>query len=330
MRPLLACLLVLLSACAWTAPASPVGAAFWLRPPKDAAELERGLIAAKRAGFTDVLLEGFYHGAAVWPSRIAPMQTDYDALETALWVGKREKLNVSVWFETLYWRPAAKFGVPTTPLWRDAWATRTAAGQTSLELSNLGFVSPAEPGVGDVLESLVREVALRYPAAGLHLDYLRYPRGADFGYDQALLNSFERQTGLDARTLRPGDDENVRRWQALRRDAVTALAGRLIAAYQGAGGRGLVSAAVYQGNDPLQDWRAWRGLEVAMPMFYLPQGVDGLYPLGLLGFARGGSVWPGIRVGDGYPDLSRQVAQMRALGFPGVAVFGWTPGQVLR
>ncbi len=322
MRPLLTCLLVLLTSCA---PTGPARTAFWLRPPGSAAELERTLVAAKRAGFTDVLLEGFYHGAAIWPSRVAPMKTRYDALDTALKVGQREGLNVNVWFETLYWRPAAKFGVPVTPLWRDAWATRTAAGQTSLELSDLGFVSPAEQGVGNVLEALVREVALGYPAAGLHLDYLRYPREAEFGYDPALLRVFEDHTGLDARTLRPGDDENVQRWRALRRDAVTALANRLIAAYRGAGGRGLVSAAVYQGNDPLQDWRAWRGLQVAMPMFYLPRELSGLYPIGLFGFARNGSVWPGVRVGEGYAALSEQTDQVRALGFSGVAVFGWTP-----
>lgn len=325
---LLACLLVLLTACA---PAvGPARTAFWLRPPASAAELERTLTEASKAGFTDVLLEGFYHGRTVWPSGVAPMKTNYDALGTALRVGEREGLHVSVWFEMLYWRPAPRFGVPTTPLWRDEWATRTATGQTSLELSDLGFVSPAEPGVGEALEALVREVATRYPAAGLHLDYLRYPREAGFGYDPALLAAFEAQTGLDARTLRPGDDENLARWRALRRNAVTTLANRLIAAYRDAGGRGLVSAAVYQGNDPLQDWREWRGLQVAMPMFYLPQGFAGLYPLGLFGFARDGSVWPGLRVGGGYPALSEQLVQVRGLGFSGVAVFGWTPPEVPR
>jgi len=57
--------------------------AVWIRPPGSPQELERTLIAAKHAGFTEVLLEGFYHGRAIWKSDLSPMKLDYDALELA-------------------------------------------------------------------------------------------------------------------------------------------------------------------------------------------------------------------------------------------------------
>jgi len=325
MRALSAALLTLAAVASGAASAR---VALWLRPPATAPELERTLVAAKQAGFTDVLLEGFYHGRTVWPSAVAPMKTNYDALKTAVVIGEREGLNVSVWFETLYWRPAAKFGVPVTPLWRDEWATRTKTGLTSLDVSNLGFVDPAEPGVGDVLERLVREVTAQYPRVGLHLDYLRYPREDVFGFHPTLVERFRQETGKDPRdlTFQPGGDSpEERRWTELRRDAVTSLANRLIGAYRDAGGQGLASAAVYQSLDPLQDWRSWRGLQVAMPMIYLPQSFQGLYAFMLLSFPKGEHVWPGIRVGPGYAGLGGQLQQLRDLGYPNVAVFDWKP-----
>ena len=305
--------------------------AFWLRPPGTPAELERTLTAAKQAGFTDVLIEGFYHGRTIWPSRVAPMKTNYDALKTTMDFARREGLNVSVWFETLYWRPADKFGIPVTPLWRDEWATRTREGFTSLQLSPLGFVDPAEPGVGDTLEALVREFTSLYRDAGLHLDYLRYPREDAFGYHPALLEAFERETGRDARTLIPSGSQSgtaspeERRWVELRRDAITSLANRLTGAYRDVGGRGMTSAAVFHSNDPLQDWRSWKGLDVAMPMLYLPANYAGLYPFMLLPFPKGERVWPGVQVGAGYQPLEQQLQTIRNLGYPNVAVFNWKP-----
>lgn len=299
--------------------------AFWLRPPATAAELERTLVAARQAGFTDVLLEGFYHGRTIWPSRVAPMKTSYDALAVAARVAEREGLALNVWFETLYWRPADKFGVPPSPLWKDAWATRTADGRTSLDRSDLGFVDPAEPGVGDVLEALVREAAERAPGAGLHLDYLRLPREAEFGFHPASLEEFRRRSGRDARDLRAVADDAADRlvWTEVRRDAVSRLAGRLIAAYRNAGGRGLVSAAVFSGRDPVQDWRSWPGLQAAMPMLYLPSAA--FYPLALLAWPRGEGLWPGVRAHGGAEDLRAQLDAVRAAGFPNVAVFDWRP-----
>src|SRR4051812_42897454 len=83
--------------------------ATWIRPPATPEELERTLVAAKQAGFTEVLLEGFYHGRAIWKSEVAPMKLGYDALERASRVAAREGLGLNVWFETLYWRPDSRF-----------------------------------------------------------------------------------------------------------------------------------------------------------------------------------------------------------------------------
>jgi len=304
--------------------------AVWIRPPATPQELERTLVAAKQAGFTEVLLEGFYHGRAIWASGLAPMKLKYDALALASTVSQREGLGLNVWFETLYWRPGAEFGVPVTPLWQDRYATLTSSGKTSLDVSKLGFVDPSDPEVGDLLAGLTAELGRLYPQVGLHLDYLRYPREATFGYHPAALAAFTARTGLDALHLQgtgtPKEEaaQNEQAWQRFRQGQVTALADRLIASYRSAGGSGLVSAAVFGRSDPLQDWRTWKGLEAAMPMLYYP--VSGLYRLLPFQFAPGENLWPGVQVGAGTPALADQLALLHGLGYPNVAVFGWTPG----
>ena len=303
--------------------------AVWIRPPGSPQELERTLVAAKKAGFSEVLLEGFYHGRAIWKSDLAPMKLDYDALELANRVTAREGLGLNLWFETLYWRPDSSFGIPVTPLWKDGYATLSAAGQTSLQLSKLGFVDPTDPEVGTLLSGLSAELGRLYPQVGLHLDYLRYPREADFGYHPAAVAAFLKQSGIDARVLARPDPQGEfaaerQLWTAFRREQVTALAGRLIASYRAAGGAGLVSAAVYGAADPLQDWRRWTGLQAAMPMLYYP--LPALYRLTPFQFAPGEMIWPGVRVQAGGTPLSEQLALLRGLGYPNVAVFGWTPG----
>ncbi|WP_043816842.1 hypothetical protein [Deinococcus maricopensis] len=321
--------IIMLAACLSSGALAQSGrTAVWLRPPNTAAELERTLVQARQAGFTDVLLEGFYHGRAVWSSNVAPMKLPYDALKVAARVADREGLRLNVWMETMYWRPAAKFGVPVTPLWRDDAATRTRDGRASLDVSNLGFVDPADEGVRRTLDALVREVATAYPKVGLHLDYLRYPREDDFGFHPAAVDGFRAQSGLDARRIaKYGEGGRVtpewQAWSRYRRDLITSLAEQLIGAYRSAGGQGQVSAAVFSGLDPLQDWRSWPGLDAAMPMLYLPSA--GLYRLALLPYERGARVWPGIQVGPGRPALAEQLRVVRSLGFPNVAVFGWTP-----
>ncbi len=216
--------------------------AVWIRPPATPEELERTLVAARQAGFTDVLLEGFYHGRAIWKSEVAPMKLGYDALERASRVAAREGLGLNVWFETLYWRPDSRFGVPVTPLWKDRYATLSEKGQTSLEVSRLGFVDPADPEVGEMLSGLTAELGRLYPQVGLHLDYLRYPREAEFGYHPAAVAAFQAQTGLDAHRLSKRDDGGAvtpewQGWERFRRDQVTALAARLIGRYRQAGGQ---------------------------------------------------------------------------------------------
>jgi uncharacterized lipoprotein YddW (UPF0748 family) len=311
-----------------SASAQPHRTAVWIRPPNTPQELERTLVAAKQAGFTEVLLEGFYHGRAIWKSELAPMKLGYDALELASEVAGREGLGLNLWFEALYWKPASSFGIPVTPLWKDQYATLAPNGQTSLDVSKLGFADPADPAVQNLLGRLTTELGRLYPGVGLHLDYLRYPREADFGYHQAALAGFQAETGQDARFLDRRDPAGKitpdwQRWTLFRQKQITALAAHLISSYRAAGGRGLVSAAVFGGSDPLQNWREWPGLEVAMPMLYYP--LPALYRLIPFQFAPGAGIWPGIRVRAGGTPLAEQLNLMHSLGYPNVAVFGWTP-----
>ena len=118
------------------------------------------------------------------------------------------------------------------------------------------YLDPAAPGVAERLAATFEELLRRYPGLdGLHLDYIRYPDvlpfspgtrfgvGLAFGYGAATRARFERETGLEA----PFGDalENADRFDAWRREQLTALVARIARARRARRGRASqLSAAV--------------------------------------------------------------------------------------
>jgi len=149
------------------------------------------------------------------------------------------------------------------------------------------YLDPGAPGVRERLVAIFAELMQRYPALdGLHLDYIRYPDvlpfvpgsrfgvGLDFGYGAKTRARFEAETGLVA-----GPDAApavANRWDAWRRDQVTAMVSAARAAVLAASPTAQVSAAVWTYADRAylalgQDWRGWLDaglLDFAVPMAY--------------------------------------------------------------
>lgn len=294
----------------------------WVRPDaRPALEVLSGL---KDAGYTDVFLESFYHGFTIYPSAVAPQRPGFanDRLTEYAEAAAQLGLRLHAWLEVLYWRPPEKYKVGGGLLDRNPeWETRDAQGApSSANKYGMGF---ADPGVREVrltVYALAKELAEKYPNVGLHLDYLRLPAGGDYGYHPDTKRNFAAQTGASASRLEA-------RWYAYRQDLLTQVANGMSAAYKGAGGRGLVTAAVnpnypFYKSETLQLWPQWKGVDVFVPMAYSQNTTY----LGLLSkyvrLRATRPVWMGLLVGDGYPSLQSQVNVLKREGYSNYVVFG--------
>jgi uncharacterized lipoprotein YddW (UPF0748 family) len=209
------------------------------------------------------------------------------------------------------------------------------------------WLDPAAPGVAERLVETFAELVARYPQLdGLHLDYIRYPDvlpfspgsrfgvGLDLGHGEATRQRFRAETGLEP--PRPPDQlGNAERWDAWRRDQVTALVRRIAEAAR-AGRPGLaVSAAVWAEADRAylasgQDWRRWLEeslLDFAVPMAYtLDTKLFGYQVDALTSSSLGPRTWIGIGAwlfAKRPAGAVEQVGLVRGAGAPGLVLFSW-------
>ena len=200
------------------------------------------------------------------------------------------------------WDPLAyliqKAHTANPPLQVHAWMNTFFVGQTSavwLDYSEqwgnirfsgtndgYGYLDPGIPAVRAYTQEVMTQVVRHYNVDGIHMDFVRYPDGGDWGYSQTSLDLFGKATG---RTDRPDPSDPA--WQQWRRDQVTAFVKGLHEAIQAirptvklsgaliAYGNGPSSDAEFQAtrtyNDVYQDWATWfrKGyLDLGVPMNY--------------------------------------------------------------
>ena len=212
------------------------------------------------------------------------------------------------------------------------------------------MLDPGLPAVQDFVYGSVMEVVERYPVAGVHLDYARYP-SRRFGYHPESVQRFVAVHGFDPAALEQdaptfirehGAEEFQRRlalWDDWRRDQVTALIARI---RQGVGERRpavrftvAVHADVADAvGNRLQDWPAWvrRGLvDAVVPMAYSADTARVARQLQVAAdLVRGTSVavYAGLAahlVVNNPQVLAAQLAAAREAGTDAVVVFSHEP-----
>ena len=220
---------------------------------------------------------------------------DFDPLGRLLARARARGLQVHAWVNVLL---TAHFGLPLPPghvaVRHPDWlmvpreAAREALGASPTEIIPLIeryrdpadteglYLSPSAPGVAVHLEQVVSELVRRYPVAGLHLDFVRYP--------ELRLRLVARGAGRLRAPLRGGGDLlaapalDPEGWGNYRRSALDDLTVRLSAVARQTRPGLVVSAAVvpdlskalYQNYQPWPSWMARGVLDAVCPMTYTP------------------------------------------------------------
>ncbi|MDP8299578.1 MAG: family 10 glycosylhydrolase [Candidatus Tantalella remota] len=137
------------------------------------------------------------------------------------------------------------------------------------------FLEPGDKRVRDYFGSITEELIKKYPRlAGLHLDYIRYPRvvpfvpgsrfnshGISYGYGEKNVSSFKAKTGLDVKKM-GNSRENFQKWDNWRREQVTATVRELSEKARGLAPSLKISCTIIASADmtyltTFQDWTLW-------------------------------------------------------------------------
>jgi len=280
--------------------------------PHDAAQLARDVEAA---GITDVFLQAkdadgnrYY----AHPGDGGPVPRD--AFTEALAALRRTGVRVHAWI--------AVGRDPYLARQHPAWAMTSIDGERSPD-----WISPSHPDVRAAVRATVGELIDRFPLAGVHLDYLRYP-GFEYDFSPGAVAQFRQAAGLP-RTgdLREMFDRHYNAWIGWRSDQITELTGGIAALLASRGGdRPILSAALYADaatnyrvmEAMAQDYSALaRHLGFVVPMAYIKaeeRPVDWISKVGLAGRYRVGDreLLAGLEGYQRPPKISYDTATFRA------------------
>jgi uncharacterized lipoprotein YddW (UPF0748 family) len=326
-----------------------------------AEEVPRIVARAKEMGVRGILVQVVGRGDAWYRSERLPVPEplvgkERDPLGELLPLAHAAGLEVHAWMNCcLVWsapkRPASPFHVVNA---HPEWIARLADGRPMTRLTPRQreraqvegvFLSPAHPAVRTWIADNVRELALRYPVDGIHLDYIRNPTVA-IGYDPTSRARFALETGVDP--LMFGRQPAAARarldsaWAAFQLEQVTAIV-REVRDTLSIVRPGLpLSAAVVA--DSLTAWKLKRQpwsrwvrdglLDRAFLMCYAPQVHVVLQQLQSLSAQVGvDHLVPGIATYNApLPNAAAKIKAARAMGFPAIALYSYDslfqrPGQ---
>lgn len=182
-------------------------------------------------------------------------------------------IEVHAWVNTFF------VGITGTRVYYEhgaEWGGRTQDGDIG------GYLDPGNPDAASYTRGVFMDLARHYAVDGIHLDFIRYPEGGDWGYNPVSVSRFNQANG---RTGTPAVDDGA--WSQWRRDQVTGFVRTLHHdLHQLKPGLRLSAALIPWGPGPagdatwrqtaaysqvFQDWRAWLEegiLDLAVPMNY--------------------------------------------------------------
>ena len=232
--------------------------------------------------------DSYYLKTLEVPAQDATYQPDFDALGYLTERAHARGIEVHAWFVVYpLWQPnlpppldgrhlyyqhgPGKFG-------RDLWLSFSSAGRIGNSLE------PGHPDVQRYLAAVITDPLRHYDLDGIHLDYIRYEEGADYGYHYLAVERFRRLTNANA--AEP-PQANAAAWNAFRREQVTALTRQIyLRAHEARPGVKVSAALISWGNAPadeagfqasasygkvFQDWIGWMKegiLDLGVPMHY--------------------------------------------------------------
>ncbi|HPT60503.1 MAG TPA: family 10 glycosylhydrolase [Bacillota bacterium] len=254
----------------------------------------------KDANLTDVFVQVNANGYAYYASdRLPPAVASFDPLGFVLEEAAKRDLRVHAWVNAF---TTGSLGSPPSDprhvlFQHPEWSTVDIKGVPVLEYpkSRASEALPTqylEPGLPEVQRWVIDncfEIVEKYPVAGIHLDFLRYP-GSEFGYHPQALERFEEEHGaLHLGFEVDGDFKAEEAFNRFRREQITFIIQSIFEGVKKCKRDVSVSAAVYPSyddalNHKFQDWFTWleRGYaDFVCPMIYTPD-----YDLFLHGLAE--------------------------------------------
>lgn len=310
--------------------------AFWCHdaygPPGMSWDAAAQLLADN--GFTAVIINAAYTGAAYFENAHIPEATDYrgDALAECIAACQKHGLECHLWL--VCWR------LGKTPA---AFAAKMRdAGRMAMDYTgrpSAAWLSPAQPANQTLIVRALSDAARQYPVEGIHLDYIRF-ENEHFCFSAGARAAFEERQGgrvdnWPAGVLPGGRLREA--WQAFRREAITQTVAMVRAALDELDHSVKLSAAVWP-NLPLdrenlgQDWAQWcedRRVDFVCPMSYTESNAKFAEWIALQkAWAAGRPCFPGIGLST-WPEpgdavrLIEQVRTVRDAGLPGFTVFSY-------
>lgn len=244
------------------------------------AEIDQLVSTAHNANINALFVQVRKNADAYYLDSLEPLASDihgppgFDPLRYLLKRahGQRPRIEVHAWVNTFYVGTRSRayiyFGAD--------WGSRTSTGETG------GYLDPGNKVARAYTHLVLMHLAQRYDLDGLHLDFVRYPEGGNWGYSQAAVDDF------NAATTRSGaPDARDPTWGQWRRDQVTSFVRDLYTDLGHRKPRLKLSAALIPWgpgptsetdwrnssayNEVYQDWYGWLRegiLDLAVPMNY--------------------------------------------------------------
>jgi uncharacterized lipoprotein YddW (UPF0748 family) len=308
------------------------GRAFWLprwnaRDQNSVASTIQGMQLLKA---NTLFVQVFGDSMALYRSTKAPRSPlvagNFDTLQAAIDEGRRRNVEVHAYINVcnvysggLGQPTAATHVVKTHP----EWAVVAANGASDIDLigkpDTLIFFCPEWKGFRDHIVGIASEIATSYEVDGIHLDYLRFPGGADRCFCSEHKKNFKARFGRDPT---PSDPDFIE-W---RYDNITKLFGEIYDAVTKLRPAIKVSAALITPTgqhfqDAKRILEAGK-LDIAVPMIYTSDLVafesNSLY---FHANSGGRLVYAGILSDGGV--LSEEAAITRRVGLEGQCFFSW-------
>jgi uncharacterized lipoprotein YddW (UPF0748 family) len=240
-------------------------------------------VARANAVFVEVRRRGdsYYLRSLEPPANDPDYAPTFDALQYVIERAHARGIEVHAWF------PVTPAGTSSNAAHVSAQHGARAAGEEMwMTVSARGAVStsldPGHPAAARYLANVILEPARWYDVDGLHLDYIRYPEDADYGYNPTAIARFHR---LRNKTGTPSASDPD--WAAFRRDQVTALVRQIyLRSYEISRSIKISGSLITWGSGPtsddqfrrldaysrvFQDWRGWLEegiLDLGIPMNY--------------------------------------------------------------